>query len=160
VYRWTKPNNTTITSASTDSLTITLQFNTGYTGGSVTVKGQTACGAQGTAKSQAVTHTGCPTGTRSMAGAVETTGEVSAVIYPSPNDGNFTLVVNTGVQTTSNATVELVDMYGRVVARYSAVNNFGMINKSIRNTNLSDGMYTVRYTIGKTTGNTRMMIQH
>ena len=148
VYRWTKPNNTVITSASADSSSITLLFGTGYTGGSVTVKGQTACGVQGTAKSQAVTHTGCPTGTRSMAGAVETTNEVSAVIYPTPNDGNFTLVVNTGVQTTSNATIELVDMYGRVVARYSAVNNFGLISTKIQNNHLNNGVYQINCKIG------------
>jgi translation elongation factor EF-Tu-like GTPase len=93
-----------------------------------------------------------------MAGAVEATGEVSAVIYPTPNDGNFTLVVNTGVQTTSNATVELVDMYGRVVARYSAVNNLGMIYRKIQNNHLMSGVYQVTCKIGKLRLVTRMVV--
>ena len=51
VYRWTRPNNTTIVSATTDSSSIRIRYNTGFVGGSISVKGQSACGVVGTAKS-------------------------------------------------------------------------------------------------------------
>jgi hypothetical protein len=49
-FRWTIPPFTTILSANTDSSTINLKFNTGYVGGSLTVKGESSCGALGAAK--------------------------------------------------------------------------------------------------------------
>ena len=51
IFRWTKPNNTVIVSANQDSSIVTIQFNVGFSGGSITAKGQTACGLLGTAKS-------------------------------------------------------------------------------------------------------------
>jgi hypothetical protein len=160
VYRWTKPNNTVILSAASDSSTITLQFNTGYTGGAVTVKGQTACGAQGTAKSQSITHTGCPAGTKLIAGNGTELNDVAATVYPSPSNGNFTVNIATGMEQSGTAQIQLIDMYGKVVAQYSAVNNAGRIVRNISNNKLADGMYTIKYTFGNTSGVTKMMIHH
>jgi hypothetical protein len=46
VYRWTVPSNTTITGAASDSSNITLQYSTGFVGGSISVKSQSSCGTQ------------------------------------------------------------------------------------------------------------------
>ena len=59
MYHWTIPRNTSIVSAYYDSSFITVLFGAGYTGGTVTVKGETSCGMTGTAKSQAVTLGDC-----------------------------------------------------------------------------------------------------
>ena len=44
VYRSTRPANTNITASNADSYVITIRFEANYTGGTVTVKCQTACG--------------------------------------------------------------------------------------------------------------------
>jgi hypothetical protein len=49
-YRWARPAFTTITSANADSTSINLSFNTGYSGGSLSAKGESSCGAFGAAK--------------------------------------------------------------------------------------------------------------
>jgi sugar lactone lactonase YvrE len=116
-YRWTIPNYTTITSASTDSLSITLRFNTGYTGGSVTVKGQTVCGAQGTAKSQALTHTGCPTGTNNLpvtksANPSLDLKDFNVTVFPNPTSSLFTVSVD-GAKSVSS--IRVLDLQGRAL---------------------------------------------
>ncbi len=117
VYRWTKPVNTSIISAATDSSFIVLQFNTGYNGGSVTVKGQTACGVQGTAKSQAITHTGCATGTKISTLIAVNTGlndgqETVVNVFPNPGAGPFKVNVSGGELITG---LRIMDLQGRVV---------------------------------------------
>ena len=156
VYRWTKPNNTVITSATADSMSINLQFNTGYTGGSVTVKGQTACGALGTAKSQALTHTGCATGTRNV--FTKSDNVIKASVYPNPNNGNFMVNINTGIVSNAKATIQVIDMLGKVVANVNAENNNGLINTNI-NSNLNNGVYTVKYTVGNISNSIKMVVQ-
>jgi len=114
VYRWTKPNYTTITSATADSSSITLQFNTGYIGGSITVKGQTACGVLGTAKSQALTHTGCPAPTRlPVSGNINEGKQFDVVLFPNPAKTSFQLNCNTTSQEVM--TIKVMDAQGRCV---------------------------------------------
>lgn len=157
VYRWTKPNNTVIIGAAADSSSITLQFNTGYTGGSVTVKGQTACGAQGSAKSQTITRTGCPAGTKLIAGSTETTTP-TAVVYPNPNKGMFNITIETGVATSSKANIQILDMAGRVVKQLNAVNNNGIIFTQVNDNTLAPGMYNIKYNTGITNGTMKMVV--
>jgi hypothetical protein len=59
IYHWTIPRNTSIVSAYYDSSFITVLFGAGYTGGAVTLKGETSCGTTGSSKSQAVTLGDC-----------------------------------------------------------------------------------------------------
>ena len=97
VYRWTKPANTTIVSANTDSSSITVSFNAGYTGGSLTVKGQTACGVLGSAKSQVLTHTGCAAGTFAKVQPIIAENPETAIsVYPNPGKGSFRVSLNNG----------------------------------------------------------------
>ena len=116
VYRWTKPNNTTILRATADSLSITLQFNAGYAGGSLTVKGQTVCGATGTAKSQALTHTACPTGTKNNPITIikdKNDDNFKVTLFPNPTTTGFSIKVFSAETTT--ASIKIMDVQGRLI---------------------------------------------
>ncbi len=146
IYRWTKPNNTTITSAAADSSSITLQYNTGYTGGSLTVKGQTPCLTLGTAKSQALTHTGCPVGSLTQIAGFKLLNPPlqQALIYPNPNNGNFTININTKSGKTEPVEIIIVDLYGKVVNQYYSESNQGVINQNVSLKPVSSGLYIVK----------------
>jgi len=145
-YRWTKPSNTTITSASSDSLSITLQFNTGYTGGSLTVKGQTACGALGTAKSQALTHTACPTGTRNLPVTKSITPYINqqdfnVSLFPNPTSTMFTLSVDRAYSVSS---VRVFDLQGRTLQQMKLNPN----EKILVGSKLKAGTYLLEVRVG------------
>jgi len=115
VYRWTKPNNTTILSATADSLSIILQFNTGYIGGSLTVKGQTACGITGTAKAQALTHTACPTGTKMNPITInKDESNFNVTVYPNPTTSAFNLKVSAS-NVNNQVSIKIRDVEGRLL---------------------------------------------
>ena len=155
VYRWTKPNNTSIISATADSMSVTLQFNTGYIGGSVTVKGQTACGALGTAKSQAITHTGCPTGTRYLPVTRSTTPTIDSkdfnvTVFPNPTSTMFTLSIE-GAKSVSS--VRVLDLQGRVL-RQKKINP----NEKIKfGSELSPGVYMLEVREGESMKTVKVM---
>ncbi len=164
VYRWTKPNNTTITSANTDSSVITVQFNTGYTGGSLTVKGQTVCGAQGTAKSQALTHTGCPTGTVAPPIVKVSSGtplqlEMVLNIYPNPNEGEFDMEIKTNILEKKSVDIQIIDMKGILIRKYNAQNENGFAKKHFNEPLLSSGIYTIRVVMTTLSKEARLVIQ-
>jgi len=146
VFRWTKPNFTTITSASADSSTITLQFNTGYIGGTLSVKGQTSCGTQGTAKSQALTHAGCAAGTK-MSLPVTTTDASSfeLSLYPNPSAGEFKLLVGvTPTMAASKAIVKVIDLQGRLIKSFECNAN----QVTALGNELKPGVYMVEVRMG------------
>jgi hypothetical protein len=156
LFRWTKPNNTTITSASADSSTITLQFNTGYIGGTLSVKGQTSCGTQGTAKSQALTHAGCATGTK-MSLPVTTTdaGSFELSLYPNPTAGEFKLFVGVTptkatnlvggkIPTMTKAIVKVIDLQGRLIKSFECNAN----QLTALGNELKPGVYMVEVRMG------------
>ena len=158
VFRWTKPNNTTITSASTDSSTITLQFNTGYIGGTLSVRGQTSCGTLGTAKNQTLTHAGCAAGTKM--GMPITTTEANSFevsLYPNPSAGEFKLLVNliggktptmatnlVGGKTPTMATVKVIDLQGRLIKSFQCNAN----QVTALGNELKPGVYMVEVRMG------------
>jgi hypothetical protein len=115
VYRWTKPSNTTIISSTADSLSITLQFNAGFIGGSLSVKGQTTCGITGTAKTQALTHTACPTGTKINPITVNK-GEsnFNVTVYPNPTTSAFNLKVSAS-DLNKKISIKISDVEGRLL---------------------------------------------
>ena len=158
-YRWTVPANTTITSASTDSSTITVSFGSTYTGGALTARAVTACGAIGVARSVTLTRstTGCPTG-RFMADAVVETETPSTQLYPNPNNGNFTLKLNTGAMINDIAQIKVVDLSGRVVYQTNAKTINGNLSTNLQS-NISNGVYMVVCTINGKTQTLRMVVQ-
>ena len=157
-YRWTIPAKTMISATNADSSVISVTFLSLYTGGNLTVKGVTVCGVAGSAKSQPLTHTGCPSGTReSIVKAQEITLN-KAQLYPNPNNGTFNLNIETGINTTMPASVQIVDAFGRRVAQYNTMNTAGKMNKNIAENALAPGLYTVVYTVGSKTGSIKMIV--
>ena len=159
VYRWTKPNNTVIVSAAADSSSITLQFNVGYTGGSVTCKGQTPCGIQGTAKSQALTHTGCPTGTK-FSNPISVINIEKASISPNPNKGDFLFTLHTGIVENKKINISVVNIFGKQIKNIEAYNVKGSVVVNVKNLDLVDGIYFVKYTIDEINTSVKMIVQH
>jgi hypothetical protein len=150
VFRWTKPNNTSITSASADSSTITLQFNTGYIGGTLSVRGQTSCGTQGTAKSQALTHAGCAAGTKMSVPVTTTANSFEVSLYPNPSAGEFKLLVNLvggktpTMATPTKATIKVIDLQGRLIKSFECIAN----QPTAIGNELKPGVYMVEVRMG------------
>jgi hypothetical protein len=80
-------------------------------------------------------------------------------VYPNPNNGTFTLQARTGVISKSTATVQVIDMMGKVVSQSLVSMNQGVINTTINNNNLKNGVYMVKYIAGNTTQTIRMVVQ-
>jgi uncharacterized protein (TIGR02145 family) len=143
VFRWTKPNNITITSASTDSSSITIRFNTGFTGGSLSVKGQTRCGTLCAAKSQTLTHSGCPTGTKMSVPVTTTPTSFEVSLYPNPSAGEFKLKINSP-SLKSKATVKVIDLQGRLFKSFECnANQVTAIGNELK-----PGVYMVEVRMG------------
>ena len=81
------------------------------------------------------------------------------MLYPNPNNGIFTLNVTTGNFENTKATIQVVNMMGKVVYQSNAVCNNGTLVSTINNYNLPNGVYTVRYTIGSLTNSVKMIVQ-
>ena len=149
VFRWTKPNNTTITSATADSSSITLRFNTGYTGGVISVKGQSRCGAQSAARSQTLTHTGCALGTK-MSLPITTTNTASfeVSLYPNPTTSKFKLLIKNnavvGTNKPSKAIVKVIDVQGRMMKSFTTNTN----QVTAIGNELKSGVYMVEVRVG------------
>jgi len=143
MHRWTRPNFTSITSATADSGTISLLIQTGFTGGNVTAKCQSPCGVLGTAKAQALTHTACPSGTKNVNSNTVTTGSFEVNIFPNPTKSIFKLQLSS----TSREifTIKVLDVQGRLIKSLvvlaSEINNIG--------DDLKSGVYMFEITQGK-----------
>ena len=153
VFRWTKPNNTTITAASADSSSITLRFNTGYVGGTLSVKGQSRCGTQGGTKSQSLTHTGCAAGTKMSIPITTTANSFEVSLYPNPSAGEFKLLVGVtptkatnlvGGKTPTMATVKVIDLQGRLIKSFECIAN----QPTAIGNELKPGVYMVEVRMG------------
>jgi hypothetical protein len=157
VYRWTIPAFTTITSANVDSSQITLQFNTSYRGGSLKVQSSTTCGALGTSVSKTLTHVGCAAGQRSS--NVEELVIDQVALSPNPNNGTFTLNVESSVKKSTIVKIQIIDAYGKLVNEYRTQSNLGIFSIDIVNTKLNNGVYFVTYVIGDTRKTVKMIVQ-
>jgi len=148
-FRWTRPNNTSITSATADSSSITVHFNTGYTGGVISVKSQSRCGTLSAARSQTLTHTGCALGTK-MSQPITTTNNNSfeVSLYPNPTANAFKLLIKNNKASglsSSQAIVKVIDIQGRMMKSFQANTNQVI---SIGN-ELKPGVYMVEVRLGE-----------
>lgn len=157
LFRWTKPAFTTITSANADSSVVTLSFNTGYKGGAITVKSAGSCGALSAAVSKTLTHINCAIGQRGS--AVETLVVDQTNVTPNPNNGTFTLNIQTGDVETKRILVRIVNMYGKEVTHYNTTITNGLLNKSISLPELPTGVYIINYIIDDRSKSMKMLIR-
>ena len=162
-FRWTLPSKVSVTSAAVDSSSITVSFLTAYAGGNMTVRGVSACSILGSTLTQVLTHTGCGIGLRNGVVApreiVLGSEKTSVKLSPNPNKGSFNLQVETGVVENAPATIQVVDVFGRVVAQFAAANNAGTISKNVSINKLAAGIYSVKYTVGAVSNSVRMVVQ-
>jgi hypothetical protein len=149
VFRWTKPANTTILSASFDSSSITVRFNTGFTGGALSVRGQTICGTQGTARSVVLSSSGCkasfaavPTNTDNAQVRNASIQGLDAQLYPNPSAGSFNLKISTSK--TSPIIVKVMSTSGVLMKSFIAKAN---VVSSIGE-ELKAGVYMVEVIVG------------
>jgi beta-glucanase (GH16 family) len=149
VFRWTKPVNTSFVYANADSSIVLLSFNTGYTGGILSVKSQTVCGVQSTtAKSVTLTHTGCPAGTENNPKVIankntpQNFSDFKLKIFPNPNNGQFSIKLENGILKDKEACVTVRDFMGRMVLARKIKSEQG-INIFQINHQLSSGIYFV-----------------
>jgi len=159
LFRWTKPAFTTIVSANADSSTISLQFNTGYKGGALKVQTSSSCNTLGTAVSKTLTHVGCAAGQR--AGIEEETLVTDLVnLFPNPNNGEFTINIQTGDLVTTKGLIKIINLEGKLLDQYTVGITNGVINKKITNTSLKRGMYFITYIIGDKKKTIRMYVSY
>ena len=123
LFRWSLPSKTRIISASTDSSIVYIRFDSLYAGGTLSVKGQTICGVQGTAKSQVLTHTGCAVGTKNIYVKSEVKdGRFEVIVFPNPTKNNFSVTVNADLNKTENqynfAKIKILDLQGRIIESF------------------------------------------
>jgi hypothetical protein len=52
-----------------------------------------------------------------------------------------------------------VDVYGRLISQFNAINNNGVIMTDYKGTNLANGVYTVQYTVGSVSKSMKFVVQ-
>jgi len=168
-YLWTLPTGTVGSTGSLDSGTLSSQkLVIVYTsnaaagaGDSIRVRYTSGCG-NSNVKAQKLSNLVkvCGSFARPET-AVKPTLELtpSVSVYPNPNNGQFRVVVNGSPVQEGQAMIDVMDMRGKSISRIPAMINQGMMQKTISQSGLSNGIYLVRVTIGKTTQVVRMVVQ-
>jgi hypothetical protein len=128
-----------------------LVFDSLYTGGTLSVKGQTICGVLGASKSQALTHTGCAVGAKNLYVKSELNkSKFEVSIFPNPTTNNFNLIIksdqiNNASSVSKKAMIKLSDVQGRVIDLYFLdINKINVIGESLKH-----GVYFMEVTQGE-----------
>jgi len=125
--------------------TVSVQFNSNWTGGSIKVRAITDCAASsyrtktlglGDSCTSRISHTGI---------AVSAEASPKKLIYPNPSNGNFSIVLDK-FSKTCTAAVEIVNSYGAVVYRANKTCNDGVMKLNLNN-KLIPGFYMISYVI-------------
>ena len=137
--------------------TLTLTFGSTYTTGALKVQAVNVCG-NSTAKTFTMNNTAL-----TKNGAFELAEEISDVeldnslnVYPNPSKGSFKVAVNT--ESTSNATVSVLNLLGQVVYTTEVENNNGLIYTEI-NKNFEKGVYLIKVEIENETKVNKMIVE-
>ena len=168
-YQWSLPTGSAVaTSGTLDSGSLSSRIikviytsNAGAAStDSIRVRYTSACGV-GNNKGAKLTNVAkvCFAGAPVYSKATNTTEGIKAQVYPNPNNGIFTVRIETGVTSRATASIQIFDMNGRLVSNLTAQNNNGLISQNINNSNLNNGIYTVRYTVGNVTNTIKMVVQ-
>jgi hypothetical protein len=167
-YLWTMPTGTVGSTGSLDSgtlsgqrLVIAYTSNAAAGTDSIRVRYTSGCG-NSNVKAQKLSNVAklCGSFARtesSVKPSLELTPSVS--VYPNPNKGQFQVVLKGAPVQEGQAMIDLMDMRGKVISRYPVMTKQGMMQTTIRQSGLSNGIYLVRVTIGKTTQVVRMVVQ-
>ncbi len=172
-YEWSLPTGSSLAASATlDSgelsgevaRYIKVKFTSNAAAGandSIRVRYTYACGTSANkAAKLAITALNCAGNVPAITKAVNNNVSTEkTMLYPNPNNGIFTLNVTTGKFENAKATIQIVDVMGKMVYQTNAVVNNGILNSRINNYNLSNGIYTVRYTIGSVTNTVKMVVQ-
>jgi hypothetical protein len=168
-YLWTLPTGTVGSTGSLDSgslsgrtIVIVYTSNAAATTDSIRVRYTSGCG-NGAIKAQKLSNVAktCLTSGTDVFSRVSAnvTSEVEiGKVYPNPNNGTFVLQARTEVISKSTATVQVIDIMGKLVSHNLVEMNHGIINTTINN-NLKNGVYFVKYIAGNKTQTIRMIVQ-
>ncbi len=168
-YLWTSPTGNVgstgvLDSGSTSGRIIRYRYssNAAATTDSIRVRYTSGCG-NGAVKAQKLSNVArvCLTnGTEITSRIAPTSVETATLnVYPNPNNGNFTISAKTSITAKSYATIQIIDMLGKVVAQVNAQNNNGTINTNINNSNLKNGVYIVRIMVGNDIKTVKMVVK-
>ncbi len=168
-YLWTSPTGTVGSTGVLDSgltsgriIRYRYSSNAAATTDSIRVRYTSGCG-NGAIKAQKLSNLVkvCLTnGTEITSRIAPTSVETATLnVYPNPNNGNFIISAKTSVTAKSYATIQIIDMLGKVVAQVNAQNNNGTINTNINNSNLKNGVYIVRIMIGNDIRTVKMVVK-
>ncbi len=84
---------------------------------------------------------------------------LKAEVYPNPNNGLFTLDAQIDAEGNQPALVQIIDMTGRVVKSFNTRSINGSLRMNIVESNLTNGVYVVRYTVGNYTNTIRIVVR-
>jgi hypothetical protein len=168
-YLWTSPTGTVGSTGVLDSgltsgriIRYRYSSNAAATTDSIRVRYTSGCG-NSAIKAQKLSNlvkvcltSGTPITSRVATTSVET---ATLNVYPNPNNGNFMISAKTSITAKSTATIQIIDMLGKVVAQVNAQNNNGTINTNINNSNLKNGVYTVRIMVGNDIRTVKMVVK-
>jgi len=169
-YLWTSPTGTVgstgvLDSGLTSGRIIRYRYSSNAAAGigdSIRVRYTSGCG-NGAIKAQKLSNlvkvcltSGTPITSRVATTSVET---AALNVYPNPNNGTFMISAKTSITAKSTATIQIIDMLGKVVAQVNAQNNNGTINTNINNSNLKNGVYTVRIMVGNDIKTVKMVVK-
>ena len=168
-YKWSLPSTdigAVLDSGSLNGKVIRVSYTNNraaITGDSIYVNYTTSFCGEGLVKAQKLSNlvkANCLIGSnRTYSRTINTNNGIIAQVFPNPNNGNFTLRIESGNTSNTPASIQIIDMNGRVVSNVSAVNNNGLIIAKINNSSLKNGFYIVKYTVGNVSNAVKMIIQ-
>jgi peroxiredoxin family protein len=140
-YIWTFPfgalgSTGVIDSGNVNSkiITVTYSSNTAAAAGdSIKLRFSSGCG-NGALKAQKLSNVlkACPSLLGFSKISPTTTSDLGMQIFPNPNNGNFTIKINTGDVSKANAIIEIRDIKGRLVHSINTQTINGVINEQVQ----------------------------
>jgi hypothetical protein len=171
-YIWTSPfgalgSTGVIDSGNVNSKIITVTYSSNASaaaGDSIKLRYSSGCG-NGAFKAQKLSNIlkACPPlpgfSKTAPKSTTTTTGDLGMQIFPNPNNGNFTIKINTGVLATAKALIEIRDIQGRLVHSINTQNINGVINEQVQKNGLTSGVYLVTYRLGEVGKSVKMVVE-
>ena len=169
-YIWSTPfgalgSTGVIDSGNVNSKIITVTYSSNAAaaaGDSIKLRFSSGCG-NGAFKAQKLSNIlkACPPlpGFSKTTTKPTTTNDLGMQIFPNPNNGNFTIKINTGVLSKAKALIEIRDIQGRLVHSINTQNINGLINEQVQKNELTSGVYLVTYRLGEVRKSVKMVVE-